>query len=495
MSDTIPTNKSLSQLSNSQNITTPKKKTEKYKHKLSTSSSSLESSFDDFNTEIKSIIENDRDISFSSDSDSELSETKANLEYLFSSKFWKSNNERNSSSKKQNSQINENDKSEIKFEQFQNSGSFGNNSNSPINNKNEVVEKNISGNNFVNMNYKTNNNMQFFPGLYLNSPLYNPYINNINTITNFAKNLNQNQMTINELPLLMNNTHANPMNYNYQPLNYNMMPYPQVQMPINNSQQKQTIEKTNNNSNLSPEIKNKEPAASKSQEQKDKKVQTNETPKIASTNSKNNTKNESQMNKNATNSNNSIKTTTKNLIVNKSKNNIKSNNKCEKQLINLDDIATGKDKSTTVMIRNIPIKYTDKILNDDLIEFKGKYNCLYMPYDYEKNGNKGYAFINFVNPLHILYFYEKFNGRKWDQFESNKICELNCAHFQGINEIQKHAKNYRGQKKPNFYMNKNEANENIIIPTKYLEKIKKRFPKIKYTENKAKKIINVKSFD
>ena len=44
-------------------------------------------------------------------------------------------------------------------------------------------------------------------------------------------------------------------------------------------------------------------------------------------------------------------------------------------------------------------------------------------------------------------------------------------------------------------MNKNEANENIIIPIKYLEKIKKRFPKIKYTENKAKKIINVKSFD
>jgi hypothetical protein len=45
-----------------------------------------------------------------------------------------------------------------------------------------------------------------------------------------------------------------------------MRPYPPVQMPINNSQQKQTIEKTNNNSNLSTEIKNKEPAASKSQE-------------------------------------------------------------------------------------------------------------------------------------------------------------------------------------------------------------------------------------
>jgi hypothetical protein len=341
------------------------------------------------------------------------------------------------------------------------------------------------------MNYKNNNNMQFFPGLYLNHPLYNPYINNMNTINNFTKSLSPNQMNINELPLLMNTPQTNQINYNYQTLNYNMMTYPQIQMPLNNTQQKQSIDKTSNNSNILPEIKNKEITQSKSQEQKNKDIKENESKKIQINNK--NTKTESQTNKSPVN--NSAKTSQKNTVVNKPKTIIKTSNKGEKQLINLDEIAMGKDKSTTVMIRNIPIKYTDKILNDDLIEFKGKYNCLYMPYDYEKNGNKGYAFINFVNPLHILYFYEKFNGRKWDQFESNKICELNCAHFQGINEIQKHAKNYRGQKKPNFYMNKNEANENMIIPSKYLPKLLKRFPKMKYTENKTKKIINVKSFE
>ena len=444
MSETIPTNKSLSQLSNSQNVITPTKKNEKFRHKLSTSSSSLDSSFDNYNSEIKSILENDKDISFSSDSDSELEETKANLEYLFSSKFWKSNNERNSSSKKQISQSNENDNCEIKFENFQNNASFGNNNNiSPINHKNEDIEKNLNGNNFVNMNYKNNNNMQFFPGLYLNHPLYNPYINNMNTINNFTKNLSPNQMNINELPLLMNTPQTNQINYNYQTLNYNMMTYPQIQMPLNNTQQKQSIDKTSNNSNILPEIKNKETTQSKSQEQKNKDIKENESKKINQINN-NNTKTESQTNKSPVN--NSAKTSQKNTVVNKPKT-------------------------------------------------KGKYNCLYMPYDYEKNGNKGYAFINFVNPLHILYFYEKFNGRRWDQFESNKICELNCAHFQGINEIQKHAKNYRGQKKPNFYMNKNEANENMIIPSKYLPKLIKRFPKMKYTENKTKKIINVKSFE
>jgi hypothetical protein len=150
------------------------------------------------------------------------------------------------------------------------------------------------------------------------------------------------------------------------------------------------------------------------------------------------------------------------------------------------------------MIRNIPIKYTDNILIEELDEFKGKYDCLYMPYDYEKKGNKGYAFINFVNPLHILYFHEKFCGKKWPLFESNKICELNSANFQGINEIQKHSKNYKGIKKPLFYSepNKNNSNkENIIIPLKYLNKIKMRYPKIKYKENKTKKIFVVESFE
>ena len=151
------------------------------------------------------------------------------------------------------------------------------------------------------------------------------------------------------------------------------------------------------------------------------------------------------------------------------------------------------------MIRNIPIKYTDNILINALEEFKGKYDCLYMPYDYEKKGNKGYAFINFVNPLHILYFHEKFCGKKWPLFESSKICELNSANFQGIYEIQKHSKNYKGFKKPLFYSEPNKNNvsgkENIIIPSKYLNKLKNRFPKMKYKENKAKKLITVESFE
>ena len=41
----------------------------------------------------------------------------------------------------------------------------------------------------------------------------------------------------------------------------------------------------------------------------------------------------------------------------------------------------------------------------------------------------------------------------------------------------------------------NNGKENIIIPLKYLNKIKARYPKIKYKENKAKKIFVVEAFE
>ena len=300
-----------------------------------------------------------------------------------------------------------------------------------------------------------------------------------------SKKLNQNQKERVDLPLIINQNNTQNMsniNYNIPKLSLNMTYYPKIQ---NRAIQlhKQSSDKSNS-TNLLPELKDINNNSTNSN--------TNYVyqDKIGKNNNNNNMEQNNNNNINPINNyiyqNNKLKQGfNKNLL----NNNIKGQ-KGEKQFLNLDDIASGKDMRTTVMIRNIPIKYTDEILNDTFKEFHGKYDCLYMPYDYEKNGNKGYAFINFVNPLHILLFYEKFNGKKWMHFESNKICELNMAHFQGVNEIQKHAKNFKGLKK-NCISN---TNENIVIPSKYLSKIKNRFPKMKY-ENKNKKEFVVKSFE
>ena len=181
------------------------------------------------------------------------------------------------------------------------------------------------------------------------------------------------------------------------------------------------------------------------------------------------------------------------------KSNIFSNNNepKEKQIINLENIARGIEKRTTVMIRNVPIKYTIKVLEKELEYFYGKFDCLYIPFDYENGGNKGYAFLNLINPYHVLLFYEVFQGKCWSYFESKKICELNFANFQGIHEIKKHAKNYKGSKQPTFYNNVNYAtsNKNIEVPKKYLNLILEKNPNLKYYENKILNTIIISSFN
>ena len=591
MTETYPITQSHSKNEKFQKVSALKELENNTKHTKILSSSSLDSSFDNINSEIKSIIENEHDLSFSSDSNSELAETRANMEHLFNYKYWRCSNnkvpeikERNKKaqpptpikcgmnqtyvgtsegSNKQSTQSNEDEENRTAhnvslFESNNNSSSQSEEKDKNIQilkkekeNSSIKINNNIQNLKFNNkmleqeynypyetMNYK-NNNFQFFPGLYLSPQMYpfmpnynypslnkknfitnnnnnisnkldgnnsqekndqiklntnlklqnqyiNPYMNNINNINNFNKKINQNQIDLKDLPLVINNVQNNQntnMNYPCQKLNFNMICCPQIQ-PINSQVQNHSLDKTNNSSNILPEINHKDTTKNATQEKKTK---------------NNNSNNNNQTHNNVCpiigkGNNNEIKINNKSFINNKStNNNSKGNIKGEKQFLNLDDIVTGKDTRTTVMIRNIPIKYTDQILTNALSEFNGKYDCLYMPYDYEKNGNKGYAFINFVNPLHILYFYEKFNGKKWVHFESAKICELNCAHFQGINEIQKHAKNYKGQKKPNYY-SINE-NENMIIPLKYLPKLLKRFPKMKYCENKGQNIITVKSFE
>ena len=346
-----------------------------------------------------------------------------------------------------------------------------------LSNNNNKISKNLNEYNSDNSEQNVNNdNINGQNNKFLNS-----------TNNGLTKKLNQNQKEIIDLPLILNqnNSPNSPINYNIPKLNLNMTYYPKIQ---NRNLQipKQSMDKSNS-SNLLPELKDSHNSNTNNNFNfPDKKTKNNNI--AVEINSINNNKNNSNGNNSYNFTNNKMKTGF-NKNMNNANNNIKGQ-KGEKQILNLDDIVSGKDTRTTIMIRNIPIKYTDEILNEALKEFQGKYDCLYMPYDYEKNGNKGYAFINFVNPLHILLFYERFNGSKWQHFESPKICELNMAHFQGVNEIQKHAKNFKGLKKPSH----NSINENIIIPSKYLSKFKIRFPNMKY-ENKNKKEFVIKSFE
>ncbi|KAK6142286.1 hypothetical protein DH2020_022634 [Rehmannia glutinosa] len=99
-------------------------------------------------------------------------------------------------------------------------------------------------------------------------------------------------------------------------------------------------------------------------------------------------------------------------------------NKKQYQL-DLEKIVNGDDSRTTLMIKNIPNKYTSKMLLAAIDEtHKGTYDFLYLPIDFKNKCNVGYAFINMVSPSHIISFYEAFNGKKWEKFNSEKVASL-----------------------------------------------------------------------
>jgi hypothetical protein len=90
--------------------------------------------------------------------------------------------------------------------------------------------------------------------------------------------------------------------------------------------------------------------------------------------------------------------------------------------INLENILIAKDKRTIIMIRNVPNKYTLSNMVDEInINFNGKYDYINLPFDPERRLNLGYAFINFVDPLHIVLFYDIYYNKKWNRYRSDKV--------------------------------------------------------------------------
>lgn len=94
-------------------------------------------------------------------------------------------------------------------------------------------------------------------------------------------------------------------------------------------------------------------------------------------------------------------------------------------MVNLDRILNCEDNRTTIMIRHIPNKYTEEMLLERINRLhEGTYDYFYLPLDLNNMCNIGYAFINFIDPVFIVPFYEDLNNQSWETFNSEKICEI-----------------------------------------------------------------------
>ncbi|KAK8647976.1 hypothetical protein V6N13_128740 [Hibiscus sabdariffa] len=58
------------------------------------------------------------------------------------------------------------------------------------------------------------------------------------------------------------------------------------------------------------------------------------------------------------------------------------------------------------------------------------FDFFYLPMDFVTRSNKGYAFVNFTNPIAARKFYDEWHDIHWDCFKSNKILQIYCAKLQ-----------------------------------------------------------------
>eukprot|EP01066_Platyproteum_vivax_P014311 Platyproteum_vivax@DN6417_c0_g1_i1.p1 len=97
---------------------------------------------------------------------------------------------------------------------------------------------------------------------------------------------------------------------------------------------------------------------------------------------------------------------------------------------------------TTVMLKNIPNKYTKSMLLAALDErFKETYDFFYLPIDFKNECNVGYAFINFVHPYFAELFRLQFSGYKLGASRSQKVCEVAWGRVQGQKANIEHYRN------------------------------------------------------
>mmetsp|Transcript_64382 Transcript_64382/g.119698 ORF Transcript_64382/g.119698 Transcript_64382/m.119698 type:complete len:392 (-) Transcript_64382:165-1340(-) len=98
---------------------------------------------------------------------------------------------------------------------------------------------------------------------------------------------------------------------------------------------------------------------------------------------------------------------------------------------------------TTMMLRNIPNKYTQTSLIQEIDEagFSGTYNFFYLPMDVHNRSNVGYAFINFLTSVDAERFQDAFSNHRFSRFSSRKIGSVCAAHVQGLDENLRHLEN------------------------------------------------------
>lgn len=99
---------------------------------------------------------------------------------------------------------------------------------------------------------------------------------------------------------------------------------------------------------------------------------------------------------------------------------------------------------TTVMLRNLPNRYTRAMLLAMLDEegFKARYDFVYLPIDFKTHSGLGYAFVDLCEPAVAEHLRQHFEGFSRWCIQSDKVCTVSWSH-QEQQGLAAHIKRYR----------------------------------------------------
>jgi len=103
--------------------------------------------------------------------------------------------------------------------------------------------------------------------------------------------------------------------------------------------------------------------------------------------------------------------------------------------------AASTSCTTTLMIRNVPNRYSQRDLITELksLGFGGTFDFLYVPLDLGTMSNVGYAFVNFTHSSSAEKCMEALQNHRFKRHrQAGKVAAVSVAHIQGLEANLKH---------------------------------------------------------
>lgn len=118
------------------------------------------------------------------------------------------------------------------------------------------------------------------------------------------------------------------------------------------------------------------------------------------------------------------------------------------------NLRIGVDDVRTVMIKNIPCRYSNQDMLDVFAElgFGNETIFFHLPSRYKQDSNLGYAFVGFNNKDITARFAEAMTGYRFKHSSSRKTCVVTPAHIQGMRKNVNHFSQGRKYNPPRLSM-------------------------------------------